>query len=156
MDGGPPENAREIETCRRRFFSSPPICLPPRIRLPSFFHSFLLPFPLNTLPSALRIIYHSALSYKGIPLKCAGYTFNRNRSRRVCLPRDSRETVVSWRKCRRKVVTRLGYLVASASTCVASGISSESPRSTCYRSKKSLVHSLSLSFSLLLFLSLKC
>jgi len=57
----------------------------------------------------------------------------------VCvLLEDTRETAVSWRKCRRKVDARLGHLnVASASTCVASGISSDSSR---YRSKKSLVY----------------
>lgn len=59
----------------------------------------------------------------------------------VCVSRDSRETAVSWRKCRRKVDARLGHLnVASASTCVAARISSESPRSAYYRSKKSLAH----------------
>lgn len=70
MDDRPQEVSAK---CERAIvaFSRPPIYLPAStaLRLPFFFHSFLPSFTLNILPSAFRTIYHSTLSYKGIPLE---------------------------------------------------------------------------------------
>lgn len=129
MDDRPQEVSAK---CERAIvaFSRPPIYLPAStaLRLPFFFPFLpsLLHSKYPTFRFSHHLSFHSVL--QGYPPWNAGYTFNRNRSRRVCLPGDSRETAVSWRKCRRKVDARPGHLgVASASTCVASGISSESP-----------------------------
>jgi len=105
-----------------------------------FFHPF---FPLNISSFASRGHLSPPLRSTGYPLENADLT---GTEAAVYLPGDNRETVVSWRKCGRKVDARAhersGHSsVASGWTCVASGISSENTHTTLLIGEIARIHS---------------